>query len=847
MASEATPVENGADFLSGGGAMGALIRTRDWSDSPLGPPADWPAILKSTVALMLPAAAQIVLFWGPEFVALYNDSYAPTIGDKHPRALGRPARENWAELWDDLEPLLARVRDEGETVSAEDRPFYIERHGAPETVYFDISYSPVRDETGRIGGVLCLVKETTQKVLSEQRVRASEARLRNMADNLPVMVWVTDKDGQCVYLNRYWFDFTGQSEAEALGAGWLDAIHPDDRASTGETLSDATARREPFRLEYRLRRADGVYRWAIDSGAPRFGAKGEFAGFVGSVIDIEERRAAEDALQASEARLRLATEAASVGVWDFNPRSGELSWDAGTRAAFGLSPDAPVDYDRFVAAIHPDDRAATDAAVKRALDPDGPGGYDVEYRTIGVEDGVERWITARGRAVFENGEAVRFIGTVIDISARKAAEAALAREIVERRRTQEALADLNASLEQRIADAIAERERMQEALRQSQKMEAVGQLTGGIAHDFNNLLTVITGNLELAQRQLAGSGNARLERNIANALTGSERAAVLTQRLLAFSRRQPLAPKPIDPNKLVTGMSDLLHRSLGETIAVETVLGAGVWRIEIDPNQLENAILNLAVNARDAMPDGGKLTIETANTHLDRAYVAENSEVLPGQYVAICVTDTGTGMDEETIARAYEPFFTTKEVGKGTGLGLSMVYGFVKQSGGHVKIYSEPGEGTCVKIYLPRLAGDVREDEEKDAAPVPGGDGRETILVCEDDEDVRAYTVEVLRELGYRVLEAVDGPAALRRLEQRDGEIDLLFTDIVLPSGMNGEVLAQQARAMRPDLKVLFTTGYARNAMMHQGRLDPGVELITKPFAYAELAARVRDMLDGGA
>ncbi|HEY0327165.1 MAG TPA: PAS domain S-box protein, partial [Allosphingosinicella sp.] len=887
---DAASPQPSSDFLSGSDEIGALMRARDWSDSPLGPPDRWPQMLKSTVSLMLPAAAQIVLFWGPEFVALYNDNYAPTIGDKHPRALGRPARENWAELWDDLEPLLLRVRDSGETVFAEDRPFYIERHGKPETVYFDISYSPVRDEAGAVAGVLCLVKETTQKVLSEQRVRTSETRLRNMADNLPVMVWVTDRDGQCVYLNRHWYAYTGQSEAEALGAGWLDAIHPDDRDSAGEIFFAANAKHEPFRLEYRLRRTDGAYRWAIDSGAPRFGANGEFAGFVGSVIDIEERRVAEDALRESEARframadsapapvwvtgpegiefvnqafcdfaglppeqlmgpawttiihpddlpaaartreaawetgspygfearfrdgagdwrwmmvssrprrdpagtllgytgmavdltemreavdalrssedrLRLATEAASVGVWDFYPPQGILRWDARTRAAFGLSIDAHVDYDVFLKGLHPDDRGPTDDAVRRALDPSGPGGYDVEYRAIGIEDRVERWISARGRAVFESGEAVRFIGTVIDISDRKAAEAALARseaelreqtrnletlnsvatnlageldlekvvqmvtdagvamsgaqfgaffynvlnaagesymlytisgvdrsefdkfpmprntavfhptfsgegpvrsdditkdprygksephygmpeghlpvrsylaapvtsrtgevvgglffghakpgvfterherllvgmagqaavaidnarlfesaqrEIVERRRAQEALADLNASLEQRVMAGIAERERMEEALRQSQKMEAVGQLTGGIAHDFNNLLTVITGNLELAQRQLAGSGNARLERNIANALTGSERAAVLTQRLLAFSRRQPLAPKPIDPNKLVTGMSDLLHRSLGETISVETVLGAGAWRLELD-------------------------------------------------------------------------------------------------------------------------------------------------------------------------------------------------------------------------------------------------------------------------
>jgi CheY-like chemotaxis protein len=274
------------------------------------------------------------------------------------------------------------------------------------------------------------------------------------------------------------------------------------------------------------------------------------------------------------------------------------------------------------------------------------------------------------------------------------------------------------------------------------------------------------------------------------------------------------------------------------------VLASGLWRAEVDPNQLENAILNLAVNARDAMPHGGKLTIETCNTHLDRSYAAAHSGVTAGQYVVICVSDTGSGMDEETVSRAFEPFFTTKEVGKGTGLGLSMVYGFVKQSDGHLKIYSEPGHGTTVKIYLPRLVSAVAAEEKPVEESVPEGAREETILVCEDDDDVRAYSVEVLRELGYRVLEAHDGPSALRLLERQEGRVDLLFTDVVLPSGMTGAVVAEKARAIRPGLKVLFTTGYARNAIVHHGRLDPGVALITKPFTYADLAAQIRDILD---
>jgi CheY-like chemotaxis protein len=376
-------------------------------------------------------------------------------------------------------------------------------------------------------------------------------------------------------------------------------------------------------------------------------------------------------------------------------------------------------------------------------------------------------------------------------------------------------------------------------------MEAVGQLTGGIAHDFNNLLQVITGNLEALQRHLPPDSG-RMQRAANLAMNGARRAAALTQRLLAFSRRQPLDPKPIDVNALVQGASELMHRTLGETIAIETVLGAGLWRVEVDPNELEAALLNLAVNARDAMPEGGKLTIETANIHIDQVYAANHAEVLTGQYVAICISDTGVGMTVATVNQAFEPFFTTKPVGKGTGLGLSQVYGFVKQSGGHVKIYSEVGQGTTIKLYLPRLLTEPVAIESLESTLPAEGSTEETILVVEDDDDVRANSVESLREIGYRVIEAHDGPSALRLLE-RQMRVDLLFSDVVLPGGLTGAQVSAQARAMRPDLKVLFTTGYARNAIIHHGRLDKGVHLITKPFTLNDLAAKVRDVLDAPA
>ncbi len=417
------------------------------------------------------------------------------------------------------------------------------------------------------------------------------------------------------------------------------------------------------------------------------------------------------------------------------------------------------------------------------------------------------------------------------------------KQITERTRAQEALRDLNANLEREVAERTAQLRLNEEALRQAQKMEAVGQLTGGVAHDFNNILQVIVGNLELIRR-LVPSDAGRVQRSVEQALNGARQASSLTQRLLAFSRRQPLDPKPIEINSLVNGMSELLNRTLGETISVETVRGAGLWKVEVDPNALESAVLNLAVNARDAMPQGGRLTIETMNAYVDEAYAAAHAEVVPGQYVLISVSDTGVGMDSDTIRRAFEPFFTTKPVGQGTGLGLSQVYGFVKQSGGHVKIYSEVGQGTTVKIYLPRLQGHVEEQEAHPLVLTPEGNTREIILVVEDDANVRAYSVEALRDLGYCVIEAPDGPSAMRLLKT-DTPVDLLFTDVVLPGGMTGAQVAAQGRELRPELKVLFTTGYARNAIFHHGRLDKGVQLITKPFTFADLAAKVRDVLDG--
>ncbi|HSU99747.1 MAG TPA: ATP-binding protein, partial [Roseiarcus sp.] len=418
------------------------------------------------------------------------------------------------------------------------------------------------------------------------------------------------------------------------------------------------------------------------------------------------------------------------------------------------------------------------------------------------------------------------------------------REVAERRRAEEALLALNNTLEQRVAEEVHARSKVEEQLRQIQKMEAVGQLTGGIAHDFNNMLAVVMGGLSLLQRRLA-RGETDVERFVQGAMDGAQRAATLTQRLLAFSRQQALSPEPLVVNTLVGAMSELLTRTLGEQIRIETVLAAGLWQVKADPAQLENAILNLAVNARDAMPGGGRLTIETQNAFVDDVYAREYA-IDAGQYVLIAVGDTGAGMSAEVIAKAFDPFFTTKGAGKGTGLGLSQVYGFVRQSGGHVKIYSEPGVGTSVKIYLPRLYGEAAATEQaKRLSSVHRGSRSEVVLVVEDDERVRAVSVEALKELGYGVVEAA-GPSEALRLLDEGQQVTLLFTDVVMPD-MSGRQLADRARVKRPALEVLYTTGYTRNAIVHNGMLDPGTHLLTKPFSIEELAAKVRKILDGGA
>jgi PAS domain S-box-containing protein len=517
-------------------------------------------------------------------------------------------------------------------------------------------------------------------------------------------------------------------------------------------------------------------------------------------------------LRSSEQQFQLLVQGVKdYAIYLVDPRGRITSWNSGAQSIKGYRPDEIIG-EHFARFYTPEERDAgvPERALRIARER---GRYEAEGWRV-RKDGTRFWATTIIDAIEDGGG--QFVGF-----------AKVTRDITERRQAQEAL------------------EQTRDRLFQSQKMEAVGQLTGGVAHDFNNLLTIIMGNLDTAKRhvdKLTGGVADQLKRVLGNARTGAERATMLTQRLLAFSRRQPLSPQPLDLNRFIAGAVEFLQRSLGETIQIEAVGAGGLWQVEADPNQLEATLLNLAVNARDAMPGGGKLTIETGNAFLDEEYCRSNPEVGSGQYVLIAVSDSGAGMSAETAARAFEPFFTTKTVGQGTGLGLSQVYGFVKQSGGHVKLYSEPGQGTTVKIYLPRLTREAQRGEAT-LAPSIGKSLGEVVLVVEDDDDVRAYIVEVLRELDYNVLEAPDSPTAVRIVEEQAGRIDLLLTDVVLP-GPNGRELARDLLARWPQLKVLYMTGYSRNAIVHQGRLDPGVEVIQKPLVQADLAERIRAVLD---
>jgi len=684
--------------------LSTLVQHCDWSRSPIGAPETWSASLKTTVDIMLASRAQIVLFWGPEFVALYNDAYAPTIGEKHPRALGRPAIENWAELWDDLEPLLRRVRETGNTFSAKDRPFYIERHGYGETVYFDVSYSAVPEGDGSMGGVLCIVSETTQRVLGTRR----QALLLDLEDQLRIA-----------------------NDAEKAEQIAEDLLRAELGASSVCYARFDTSITAPMP-------GNGLERNGITPSAHAVPTL-PIASMIGqSESEMNDRGYVLDIPVLREGKL--------IGQFSVN-RPAPRPWT-----------DEEVDFARSV--------------VERA------------------------WNTA------------------------------------ERYRAEKALRQLNRELEERVALAVAQQEETLARIHEMQKMETIGQLTGGVAHDFNNLLTPIVGALEMVTRMQGD--DPRISRLTTAGLQAAERARTLIQRLLAFARRQHLQTRPTHVGNLVYGLEDLLARTLGPQIVLKIRCAPDLPLAMIDPNQFELVLLNLSVNARDAMPSGG--TLEIAVTE---EWVAEQVNLANGQYLCIAVSDTGLGMDSQTLRQAIEPFFTTKNKGQGTGLGLSMVHGFAVQSGGDFSLTSKPGHGTTATLRLPASAeqADMEPQRSKTQTRLRRVSGVPVLLV-DDEELVRSGTAEMLSDAGYIVLQASSGYEALAMLA-RHQNIKALITDYAMP-GMTGAELARQAAQFNPSLPVLMITGFAST----DGKVAVDIPRLSKPFGQAELVEALGKLLE---
>ena len=820
-----------ADFLAGGGEMGALTRAYDWSATPLGKPETWPQSLRTAVRILLNTNHPMFIWWGPELIQFYNDAYRQTMGpERHPSALGQRGRECWEEIWPIIGPQIEQVMSGGGATWHENQLVPVTRHGRLEQVYWTYGYSPI-DEGDRVGGVLVVCRDVTRDYLAAAALREREAELARVQQL--GRIGGLEVDLRTGFRNRRSPEYLmihglPPDAAEETHEDWVRRIHPEDREATEKKFHDAVAGdvRE-YIAQYRIiRPSDGETRWISVKSTIERDENGSAVRLVGAHTDVTEQVMAEQALRQSEERYRkLADQLAELNATlaqrvEEKTRERDRIWN--------VSQDLLVVTDRngvwqtvnpaWTRTLgwseaellnrtsewleHPDDHGITQAQVGKL----GAGETTVRFESrFRHKDGSYRWLSWTGVSDRDRNYAV-----ARDVTAEKAA--------AERLRATE------------------------EALLQSQKMEAVGQLTGGIAHDFNNLLTGIVGSLDLLQTRLNQGRTENVARYIDAAMTSANRAAALTHRLLAFARRQPLIPKSVDVNQLVVSLEDLLRRTIGETIDLGIVAADDLWSTLCDPNQLESALLNLAINARDAMPDGGRLAIATSNARLG-SVTADSPALSPGDYVCISVTDTGVGMSAEVAARAFDPFFTTKPIGQGTGLGLSMIYGFARQSNGHVTIDSKIGQGTTVRLYLPRHHGDSAAPRASAAKAAEHAATGETVLVIEDEPVVRGVILEMLAEQGYRTLEAVDGPSGLKILRSNE-RIDLLVTDIGLP-GMNGRQVADQARETRPGLKILFITGYAESVAISDGFLQPGMEMITKPFDLDHLAQRIRAMISG--
>ena len=684
-----------------------------------------------------------------------------------------------------------------------------------------LSFAPARfaDEARQVvvaSRALSASAETAHK----HRVDADPLQL--VANASPNMEWTARPDGGVDWCGPRMIEATGRPSKDLTDRGWLDVLHADDARMVEKRWSEAIEAGTAFEAECRLRGADGGFRWQLGRAVPVRADDGSVRCWVGSFADIDRLKTAADALARDNEQLEQ----------DIFTQLHEVKQtQSRLQAYFESSPDylylmrLSKDGGLIYEDLNP--AALTLHAAERS-DIVGLSPADI------VEAAAAQEIETQVRRCLRTGKSVNYL-----------AERTIEAEAVF---IQVVGAPLDYSNEEEglvllCGRDITEQRAVEEALRQSQKMEAVGQLTGGLAHDFNNLLTGITGSLDLLRLRMAQGRLENVERYVTGAQSAAARAAALTHRLLAFSRRQTLDPKPIEANHLVRDMEDLLKRTVGPEIALDVVTTSDLWTVLVDPSQLENALLNLCINARDAMPDGGRISVETQNVRLDTRNASER-DLPPGDYVALSVTDNGSGMPPQVIERIFDPFFTTKPLGMGTGLGLSMIYGFARQSGGQVRVHSTVGLGTTMRILLPRHAGPAESvTAAKDLSVAPRSEAGETVLVVDDEATIRMLVTEVLQDLGYNAIEAVDGVTGLRHLESNK-RIDLLVTDVGLPGGMNGRQVAEAGRALRPDLKILFITGYAENAVLNHGHLEPGMQVLTKPFAMEALASRIKLLIN---
>ena len=830
------------DFLVGGGEMGRRIRGHDWTSTSLGPPDAWPQSLRSALSICLHSTFPTAIYWGTDLRLLYNDSWSPIPAERHPWALGRPAAEVWADIWDVIGPQLEQVLSSGQGFATFDQMLPMVRDGRPQETYWNYSFTPIRGEDGSVVGVFNQGNDITDRVLAERRNTAQTDRMQRMFDQAPgFMAMLRSPEHVFEFVNPAYMQLIGHRDVvgktvrdalpEVAGQGFLellDGVYSSGQPFVGRALSVELQRSPGAAVERRF--VDLVYQPVTD-------ASGAVAGIFVEGSDVTERETAEAELRESLARYRalLATSERKAAELRAILESMPDAVYIGSVDGITLANQPALDQLGFSSHEELNRHIGTLADEIQTRDAETGAPISAERQAFARALGGERIVQdVRVRHRLSGEERiVRCAASPVVIDGEVIAAVAVNTDVTQQRLTAERLRELNETLEQRVAQRTAELQQAEEALRQSQKLEAMGQLTGGVAHDFNNLLTPIIGGLDMLQRR--GVGDERARRQIDGALQSADRAKTLVQRLLAFARRQPLQPTAVNVGSLVEGMADLVASTSGPRVKVELNVAPDLPAAYADGNQLEMAILNLSVNARDAMPDGGRLSIAASE---ERTETGHRSKLPPGRYVRLSVSDTGVGMDDAIMARAVEPFFSTKGIGQGTGLGLSMVHGLASQLGGALTINSKPAVGTCVELWLPVSVAPVAAERAEDSR-IAASNRAGTVLLVDDEELVRISTTDMLIDLGYAVVEARSAEEALRMID--DGILpDILVTDHLMP-GMTGTDLARAVRERIANLPVLIVSGYSED-----DGIAPDLPRLIKPFREADLVASLAKLAPPG-